>query len=205
MSSKSILIVDEQPIIYEAIEGHLRRLLSRKESRERLPVVKTLHTLRGLNIDDYEACPKLIILEVFAKENGLGFLQELKSKDFNPEIIVFTQSRDAGINVSLEEFGIHRICYKTESTQLLVQKIKQALVRLNIISEVEAEAVIPCEQLTPKEIEITNLVAMGYSNKEIGIKQNCSEFTVKTHKQNIMKKTGVKNLAELIRWFYTAL
>ena len=91
----------------------------------------------------------------------------------------------------------------------MVQKIKQALVRLNIISEVEAEAeaeaVIPCEQLTPKEIEITNLVAMGYSNKEIGIKQNCSEFTVKTHKQNIMKKTGVKNLAELIRWFYTAL
>lgn len=51
--------------------------------------------------------------------------------------------------------------------------------------------------LTPREREISLLVASGLSNKDIGRKLNVSDGTVKVHLNNIFQKVGVSNRTAL--------
>jgi DNA-binding NarL/FixJ family response regulator len=51
--------------------------------------------------------------------------------------------------------------------------------------------------LTDREMEVVQLVAQGYQNKEIGKKLFISEQTVKNHLLNIFDKIGVSDRVEL--------
>lgn len=55
--------------------------------------------------------------------------------------------------------------------------------------------------LTSREKEIVAFLKNGKQNKEIAELLFLSEFTVKTHRQNIMRKLKVRNVAELIKKF----
>jgi DNA-binding NarL/FixJ family response regulator len=55
------------------------------------------------------------------------------------------------------------------------------------------------DTLTPREREIIRHVALGLRNAEVGRKLFISEETVKTHLNNIFKKLGVRDRAELTR------
>jgi DNA-binding NarL/FixJ family response regulator len=50
--------------------------------------------------------------------------------------------------------------------------------------------------LSRRELEVLELVAEGYTNKEIAAQLCLSEFTVKRHMQNILRKTDVDSRSE---------
>lgn len=50
-----------------------------------------------------------------------------------------------------------------------------------------------------RELEVVKLIAMGLTEKEISDKLFLSPHTVKTHRKNILTKTGLKNSAELVK------
>jgi len=54
--------------------------------------------------------------------------------------------------------------------------------------------------LTPREVEILSLTASGFSEKQIADQLFLSIHTIKTHRKNMVKKAGVKNAAELVRF-----
>ncbi|AFN74661.1 fimbrial Z protein signal transducer [Melioribacter roseus P3M-2] len=54
------------------------------------------------------------------------------------------------------------------------------------------------EKLSEREYEILRHIAEGLNNKEIGRLLFISEFTVLTHRRNIMRKLNVKNTPQLI-------
>ena len=53
------------------------------------------------------------------------------------------------------------------------------------------------QELTDREMEITNLVSLGLSNDEISKKLNIAEPTVKTHLRNIYSKSDIHDRANL--------
>lgn len=59
---------------------------------------------------------------------------------------------------------------------------------------------VSCEgiKLSPREVEIIQLVSDGLSNKEIAERLFLSVHTVTTHRKNIMSKLGVNNTAGLM-------
>jgi DNA-binding NarL/FixJ family response regulator len=62
-------------------------------------------------------------------------------------------------------------------------------------------AVLPGERgrrLTPRELEVLQLICNGLSNKEIGVKLDVSVNTVAVHRANIMNALGVHKTAELV-------
>lgn len=53
-------------------------------------------------------------------------------------------------------------------------------------------------QLSKREIEVLQLVVNGMSSKQIAEELFLSYHTINTHRKNILKKVGVKNVSELV-------
>lgn len=58
----------------------------------------------------------------------------------------------------------------------------------------------PPDDLTPREVEVLGLLALGYMNPEIADQLVLSVRTVETHRANIQRKTGLNTRAELIAY-----
>ena len=56
--------------------------------------------------------------------------------------------------------------------------------------------------LSNRELEVLNLIAEGYTNKEMGEKLFLSKRTIEGHRQALLEKTATKNTAMLIRFAY---
>ena len=54
--------------------------------------------------------------------------------------------------------------------------------------------------LSNREVEVTELVSQGFSNREIAGKLFITEKTVKFHLTNVYKKMQVRSRAQLIVW-----
>ena len=55
-------------------------------------------------------------------------------------------------------------------------------------------------ELSPREIEILRLIALGYTSREIATKLHVSRRTVETHRARIHRKLGLGTRAELVRF-----
>jgi len=51
--------------------------------------------------------------------------------------------------------------------------------------------------ITPREKEVLSLVARGYGNADIAGLLDISVLTVRTHRQRLMEKLGLRNAAEI--------
>jgi DNA-binding NarL/FixJ family response regulator len=56
------------------------------------------------------------------------------------------------------------------------------------------------EVLSSRELEVLKLIATEHTNEEIGNRLFVSKRTVDTHRQNLMRKLGVKNTAGLVKF-----
>ncbi len=57
-------------------------------------------------------------------------------------------------------------------------------------------------QLTPREEQILHMVAVGHTNRQIGLRLGISEKTVEAHLSRIYLKLGVRNRAEAVAAFF---
>ncbi|MFM7733029.1 MAG: LuxR C-terminal-related transcriptional regulator [Cyanobium sp.] len=61
-------------------------------------------------------------------------------------------------------------------------------------------AASPRTDLSEREVEIIELVAIGLTNQEIAGRLTISKRTVDNHVSNIFTKTGAKNRVALLNW-----
>jgi DNA-binding NarL/FixJ family response regulator len=54
--------------------------------------------------------------------------------------------------------------------------------------------------LSPREREIVQLIAEGFSTREIADQLHVSIKTINTHREHIMEKLHLNNLADLIKY-----
>jgi DNA-binding NarL/FixJ family response regulator len=59
---------------------------------------------------------------------------------------------------------------------------------------------LPEEPLTPREREVLQLVAEGKTTKEIGTILGVSTKTIEKHRENIMEKLDIHEIAGLVRY-----
>jgi DNA-binding CsgD family transcriptional regulator len=69
----------------------------------------------------------------------------------------------------------------------------------NANSGAAAQEARTIEPLTPREREVLRLVSEGCSNKEGGLRMQISYRTFESHRAEVMRKFGAKNLADLMR------
>jgi len=56
--------------------------------------------------------------------------------------------------------------------------------------------------ITPREMQIAELISFGKTEKEMGNYLQLSVDTVKSHKGNLFTKTRSRNIADVTRWYF---
>lgn len=58
------------------------------------------------------------------------------------------------------------------------------------------------EQLTPRELQIAELISEAMTDNQIAYKLHLSGFTVRCHVDNILYKIGLPNRVAICRWWF---
>lgn len=56
------------------------------------------------------------------------------------------------------------------------------------------------DELTPRELEVTKLIAEAYTNRQIAEALHLAEKTVESHRANVLSKLGMRDRVELVRY-----
>ncbi len=112
-------------------------------------------------------------------------------QDFSLQSAVGNQSEEASF---FEALGAWVLDYMTRHTALTSRSINTYLRR------VKKSTGAGFEPLSQREHEVVHLIARGFTNKEIARQLSLSVRTVERYSSSVMKKLGLHNRAELIRY-----
>ena len=134
--------------------------------------------------------------------NGLSVQQELVIRGVERPIIFLSGRGTVPASVEAMKAGAVDFLPKPLKGDELLSAIKVAeerdLVRLQRAAERKAAGKL-IDKLTPREKEVMELVVQGHLNKNIAALIGTTEKTVKVHRGRVMKKMGVRSVAELVR------
>jgi FixJ family two-component response regulator len=134
--------------------------------------------------------------------SGLDFQTQLTSAAIHVPIIMVTGHGDIPMSVKAMKAGAVDFLTKPFREQEMLDAVAKAIERDRNRRERErtvSEQRRLFETLTSREREIMSRVTAGLLNKQIAAELGLSEITVKIHRGRVMKKMGVRSLADLVR------
>lgn len=156
--------------------------------------------------------PDILLLDLHMPDkDGFAVLEQVNFDTIPTRVIVLTATEDDRDLVQAMRLGARGIVAKESAIDLLVKSIHHvhageiwldshmtAGVIKTISESSQSGEVSDKPLLSDREMEIVQLVAQGFQNKEIGKKLVISENTVKNHLRNIFDKLGVSDRLELV-------
>ena len=145
--------------------------------------------------------PTCLVLDVrLPGQSGLDFQRELATAEIQLPIVFITGHGDIPMSVQAMKGGAIEFLPKPFREQDLLDAIRLGLHRDRVRREAE-ESLRALKQrfemLSPREREIMVEIVGGRLSKQIAGDIGVSESTVKVHRSNLMRKMGVRSLAEL--------
>lgn len=134
--------------------------------------------------------------------SGLELQQTLRQRGWTVPIVFMTGHGDVELAVQAMKHGACDFLEKPFKDQALIDAVGRAVklggeARARDARCGEARALL--DRLSPRELEVARLVALGLPNKLVGRALDISEKTVHVHRHHVMEKTGVGSAAELAR------
>ncbi|WP_235782638.1 response regulator transcription factor [Bradyrhizobium murdochi] len=133
--------------------------------------------------------------------SGIELQQKLKDEGTIP-LILITGHGDVTMAVQAIKQGAFDFIEKPLDDERLVDSISQAIESGNRLrSEHRERAALQARvaELSPRQVEVMQLVAEGLSNKEIAHKLGISTRTVENYRAWVMERMGANSLADLVR------
>jgi FixJ family two-component response regulator len=155
-----------------------------------------------LALHDPEA-PGCAILDLGLPDiDGFGILERLSVGGVARPVIFLTGIGDVPSSVRAMKAGAVDFLTKPVEAAALLAAVEAALVRDAAIRAARAEGDAVrrgLARLTPRERQVLDGVLAGRLNKQIAWDLGTAEKTVKVHRGRMMKKMGVRTVADLIR------
>lgn len=193
-----LMIVDDHAVVREG----LKQFFSLDDQVE--IIAEAENGFACLNVLS-DVFPDLIILDFhMPKMNGLEVLEKLKSGDNRKDIkiLFFTAFDRETVFLRAMQLGVDGYILKSGNLEEL-RKAVQVLMDgesyyqenlIQLIDDIELNSDFhKIENLTNREIEVLKHLSLGMYNKEIALKLEISERTVKNHISSIFKKIGVSD------------
>ena len=182
----SIFVVDDHPLMREAIGMLIRRLSPKTPIIEldRIAVVAAAVTQHGE--------PSLICLDLKLPDtHGVSGIRELKLHYPNlPMVVLTAMSADDYKDLAMEA-GADAFIEKTANAT----EISNAL-RPFLSADLETEAPVTVEKLSKRQKQLLILLDKGQSNRDIAETLQISEHTVKVHLWRLFRRLNVKSRSQ---------
>lgn len=191
METIRILITDDHPVVREGLAG----MLAGQPDFEVVGMAGDGETAVSLFAS---LSPDVALMDLqMPGLDGVGAIEKIKASDPDAHILVLTTyDSDAAILRAIEA-GATGYLLKDTPREELFSAIRAAAKGDSVLAPAVASRLMtrmraPAEEnLSAREIEVLELVARGFSNKEVGKELHISTATVKTHLIHIYGKLGV--------------
>ena len=202
----SVMVHTENTITQAGLQSILR-------SHPDLSVVGTSSNPVSLLKQVEELQPDVVVLEWVGEENESvwGILQTLSSELSRPAIVVLADAEDDAWAADALRLGVRGILPRKASTDEILATVVAAGVGLVVLHSDLLEDLLPqnepptsvlptspMQALTPREIEVLGMLALGLGNKTIAKQLGISEHTVKFHVSSIFSKLNASSRTEAV-------
>ncbi len=215
MSKIKLFVVDDHPIFVDGITGLL------KDTPE-FEIIGTAHNGQDFLDKIKNNQPDIVLMDInMPVMDGIVATKKLKEKYPDIKVIALTMFNDIRFIKELLEIGAKGYVLKNISREDIIKAIftvsegkpyLDTAVQENVISSMssvagedelndkEADSMI--KNITTREMEILQLIALGLTSQDIAEKLFISKNTVETHRKNLLAKLNVKNTASLLKFAY---
>ena len=134
--------------------------------------------------------------------NGLDLQKWMNNVGLDVPVVFITGHGNIPASVQAMKAGAVEFLTKPFEEQQLFRAIAEAIERDRNIRTYQAqmhELQVRFDSLTPREQEVMRQVVTGLLNKQIAAELDISEFTVKVHRGQVMRKMQATSLADLVR------
>jgi FixJ family two-component response regulator len=147
--------------------------------------------------------PSCLVLDIrLPGVSGLDFQAQLARSGIRMPVIFMTGHGDIPMSVRAMKAGAVDFLTKPFRDQDMLDAVFSALEtdRKQLESDQSiADLSAHYQSLTAREKEVMAFVTKGLMNKQIAGELGLSEITVKIHRGHVMRKMGVRSLADLVR------
>jgi DNA-binding NarL/FixJ family response regulator len=196
----TIVIADDHVLVREG----LKMLLSAEPD---LQVVADTGDGAAVEALVRKLAPTLLVLDLeLPGKSGIEIAAAIKADaSIACKVLVLTGSLKAGTVARALAAGADGYVVKSEDAAELLSAVRTVLAGQGYVSKQIAGAFAAgagagraaATQITPREREVLSLVARGFANNDIGTVLDISVLTVRTHRQRLMEKLGLRNAAEI--------
>lgn len=200
-----VLVADDHPVVRKGIASCLSRQTTVEIVGEAVDGREAVRKARELK-------PDLVLMDInMPHMSGLVVTELLSREQPDTRVLVLSAQGGADYVLRIIQSGARGYVLKDASTEELMRAIETvhngqtyfsadvARVALNQIVRGQSEAV-STPQLTNREREVLAQIADGLSNKEIASQLGVGVRTVETHRERIMRKLDIHNVAGLTKF-----
>jgi DNA-binding NarL/FixJ family response regulator len=202
----TVIIADDHDIVRKGIQGVLDAEGSYHivgEAADGLAAVQLTDKLK----------PRILILDLnLPRLHGLEVLRQTRTNSPHTDVIVLSMHNDEPYVIESLRAGAKAYILKGSESQEILQALKDVLAGRRFLSAKLSEWAInalvakpaddtdPLYSLTPRERLVVQLAAEGLTNSEIAEKLFISPRTAETHRTNLLRKLGLQNQTDLVRF-----
>lgn len=200
-----ILIVDDHPMMRDGLTMRINSqpdlLVCGEAACENEAVEMVVQT-----------CPDLVLVDISLRSgNGIELVKRIRLLNAETKMLVVSTFQESLYAERALRAGALGYLNKQESNDKLLEAIRTVLKGERFVSPEITQRLVsqalgkqsltddPLKTLTDRELEIFRLIGAGNSTSTIAEQLFLSPHTVDTHRENIKKKLGFKNAAELNR------
>ncbi|GAA5228810.1 response regulator [Paeniglutamicibacter antarcticus] len=196
MRNLKIMLVDDHPVVRAGLravlteQGGLEVLAEAGDGAAALAQLERLGTL-GQRVD-------VVLMDLqMDGMDGVSATRQIRALGGAPVLILTTYDSDADIRAALDAGAVGYLLKDAPLPEVLAAveaaaKGEQVL-SADIAARFAPEARANSTDVSPRELELLQLLARGKTNKEIAAALFISQSTVKTHLIHIYDKLGVDN------------
>lgn len=161
--------------------------------------------------------PDVVILDLMMPRlNGIEAARQIHAQFPHIRIVILSMFDSEAYVVEALGGGADAYVLKQSTTEDLVTAVREVMTGRRYLSSTLNERAIntyiqyaqstkatesdPYVNLTPREREVLQLVAQGYTNGEVGLALSLSPRTIETHRANMMHKLGLNSSVDLARY-----
>ena len=197
-----IILADDHTIVRQGLKAILER--------EGFKVVGEASNGHQAVERSRELRPDVVVLDLtMPLLNGIGAAREIIQENSKIRTVLLTMHSEDQYVLEAMRAGIRGYVLKTRAAEELVQAIRDVSKGLTFLSSGISQAVvdgylskenITKEPLTPRELQVLQLVAEGKSTKEAAAILNITFKTAESHRTRIMEKLSIHETAGLVRY-----